>query len=256
MSNNKNKINIINQKFNKFCKTKRAINLVKDINYLDLNTIYERYNINYLKKIKSKSKIREYIRNILKENNIVDYTIIPNKSNIKYNTKLPKSLTKKELQQINKNKIIHFGIADRLHRLEEHKIDRWEKKHRPSFEILRNDLFPREIIKAFLDKKAKKLEDIRNNICNNYINYDIILRRHKTKNDDIIEEKIGTIKDKTGILRKTRCYFTLNYLSKKHNNIKKIYNTIENIKENQKNKFKSEFICLKLMIGNKIYAWV
>ena len=73
----------VNNKFNKFLTKNRSKNLAIDIYRLNMNEIYDKYSLNYLKKYgKSESKIKEFIKNKLKENKIIpDYTGIAPKNN-------------------------------------------------------------------------------------------------------------------------------------------------------------------------------
>jgi hypothetical protein len=252
----------VNSKLNKFLTTNRAKDLAIDIYRLNLNEIYDKYSINYLKKYhKSEEKIKEFIKEKLKENKIVpDYTGISANTQ-KTKVKIPGILTKKELKIINKNKIDAFKMhpAERLHRLEEHKMAKWDKKNpKPSFEQLRSDFFPRTIISAYLDLREKAEFKVRNSINKTYYNYKIIVRRYKEKSDEIVEHCIGTIKDKMGILANRSSFYDI--LVKNSTTTNKKYKSfvqkIIDLRDKFKERYKTNLICLKIMRENKVMLWV
>lgn len=225
----------VNSKLNKFLTTNRAKDLAIDTYRLNLNEIYDKYSMNYLKKYhKSEEKIK---------------------------VKIPGILTKKELKIINKNKIDAFKMhpAERLHRLEEHKMAKWDKKNpKPSFEQLRSDFFPRTIISAYLDLREKAEFKVRNSINRTYYNYKIIVRRYKEKSDEIVEHYIGTIKDKMGILANRSSFYDI--LVKNSTTTNKKYKSfvqkIIDLRDKFKERYKTNLICLKIMRENKVMLWV
>lgn len=252
----------VNNKFNKFLTKNRSKNLAIDIYRLNMNEIYDKYSLNYLKKYgKSEYKIKEFIKNKLEENKIIpDYTGITPKNN-PIKIKIPKILTKKELKTINKNKINPFKMhpAERLHRLEEHKIEKWEKRNpKPSFEQLRYDLFPRTLISGYLDLKEKKQFEIRRKINQTYYQYKILVRRYKEKSDKIVEHYIGTIKDKMGIFTNRPSFYDLLIKSSQTTNKKyKLFiQKLVNLRDKFRKRYDNNLICLKIMRENKVMLWI
>lgn len=259
MSKINNKINRIYKtdtvelKFNKFLATKHANSFVNDIPYLGIDNLLKKYNLQYLYKISiSKALIMAYIR--LKTANIRgirDYTHLPKQ---KYTTTLPKSLTGEEIQKIwSAKENSKLDYAERMNMLEQHKIDRWEKENKPTYEQLRNDLFPRSIIQAFTDKMEKKREQIREYLSKKYpdpIYRPIYVRYYFTP--EIIKEKlIGYVKDARQIINTKPSFYTL----KNVNNL--LWNKLMEYQTRMKRIFNDDFICLKVMTtNNHVGCWV
>lgn len=236
--------------FNKFCKTEKAKQLVIDVERLGMYDLLKKYSIEYLKKIRpnnSPSAIRAFIRHHLKKNNVFrDYTRISNgkfvpRKNINY--KLPWSLTKAEIQSIWKNRNNKLGYAERLHKLEEHKIDKWERKHKPTFEELKQDLFPRTIIQGFLDLRDKKRETIREDLSAIYPPKDCcnVTIRYYTDDGTTINEKIfDHLYDPKKIINLHPSYYTV---QKKDVSIRKMADKLRNKAIHE---YGDDFICLKV----------
>lgn len=249
-------------KFDKFCTTKRAENLVKDINRLGFQDLLKKYGLQYLKKLRpagSYSAIKEFIRTRLFIMGINhDYTHIVNNKFIHrrdINFKLPWNLTKEEIKTIWKNRSTKLGYAERLHMLEEHKIDKWENKHKPTFEELRQDLFPRTLIQGFLDLRDKKREMIREDLsamyppkhsCN-------VTVRYYTDDGTTINEKIfGHLYDPKNIIDSHPSYYTV---QKKSTNIKTL---ADKLRDQAIHMYGDDFICLKVFChkSNNVGMWV
>lgn len=259
MSKINNKINriyktdTIEVKFNKFLATKHVNSFVNDIPYLGIDNLLKKYNLQYLYKISiSKAMIMAYIR--LKTANIRgirDYTHLPKQD---YITTLPKSLTKEEIQKIwDAKENYKLNYAERMNMLEQHKIDRWEKENKPTYEQLRNDLFPRSIIQAFTDKMEKKREQIREYLSKKYpdpIYRPIYVRYYSTPK--IIKEKlIGYVKDARQIINTKPSFYTLKNVNEF------LWNKLIEYQTRMRRIFNDDFICLKVMTtNNHVGCWV
>ena len=245
----------LDKKINNFLATKNGKEVVNNVYHLTLEDLIYKYNLKYLLKIHSnKQAIIDYIRNKIKKipNNITDYTHT-NKGKpykyIKYN-----KLTKKELKKIwNAKSNAKLKYAERMNMLEQHKIDRWEKENKPTYEQLKNDLFPRSIIQAFVDKMEKKREEIRLHLAQKYedpINKPVYVRYYSTP--EIIKEKlIGYVRDVKNTIRKKPSFYTLNKIDGY------LYNQIKFLQMRMKTIFDDDFICLKVMTANNnVGCWV
>lgn len=252
-------LNTIEEKFNKFLATKRANSFVNDIPYLGIDNLLKKYDLQYLYKCNvSKSRVMAYIR--LKTANIRgirDYTHLPKQE---YKTVFHKSLTKEEIKKIwSAKENLKLGYAERMRMLEEHKIDRWEKAHKPTYEQLKNDLFPRSIISAFVDKMEKKREEIRSSLAEKYpdpSNKLVKLRfyQHKGIVESICEKTIGFIRDPLHIIDKRLGYYYMRDSS--DDNIRKVFDQIKNMSIRFRNIYKDNFICLKIMYNNdRVGCW-
>lgn len=249
-------------KFTNFCKTKRAEQLVIDVERLGMYDLLKKYDLWYLKKIRpnnSQSSIRAFIRYQLRKNNIFrDYTRINNgvftpRKDI--NFKLPWNLTKNELGTIWKNRSIKLGYAERLHMLEEHKIDKWERKHKPTFEELKQDLFPRTLIQGFLDLRDKKREMIREDLSAIYPPKDSCIVTVRFYSDDgttMYEKLFGHMYDPNHIVNSRPSFYTV---QRKHKTIK---NIAIKLKEKAISMYGDNFICLKVFChdGKRVGMWI
>lgn len=251
--NPNNKINRIykfddlSKKIDNFLATNNGQYVVNNIHRFTLEDLIYRYNLRYLLKMHSnKQAVLDYIRNKIKNKkkpkNIVDYTGIGNYKYIHY-----PNLTKKELKKIwDAKQNTKLQYAERMNALEQHKIDRWEKENKPTFEQLRNDLFPRSIIQAFIDKMEKKREEIRIQLAQKYedpINKPVYVRYYSTS--EIVKEKlIGYVKDVRDTIRKKPSFYTLEKVDKY------LYDQIKFIQNRMKSIFNDDFICLKVMTAN------
>lgn len=251
--NPNNKINRIykfddlSKKIDNFLATNNGQYVVNNMHRFTLEDLIYRYNLRYLLKMHSnKQAVLDYIRNKIKNKkkpkNIVDYTGIGNYKYIHY-----PNLTKKELKKIwDTKQSTKLQYAERMNALEQHKIDRWEKENKPTFEQLRNDLFPRSIIQAFIDKMEKKREKIRIQLAQKYedpINKPVYVRYYSTP--EIVKEKlIGYVKDVRDTIRKKPSFYTLEKVDKY------LYDQIKFIQNRMKSIFNDDFICLKVMTAN------
>lgn len=174
--------NDIVKKFDKMLATKRGINIVNDIDRRSLNELIERYQCPYMRKFGSRAKdvMRQTVRN---HYNIVDYTMIDKHNrvatkSIRTRTKFedegrlwktvkspqPKNWTGDQKKYQKKS----MGLADYLHRLELHKMAKWDRKHQmPSLEF---DLFPELIVAGWKTKRMLANENIRNMLSIKYCN--------------------------------------------------------------------------------------
>ena len=249
-------------KFDKFCTTERAEYLVRDINRLGMHDLLNKYGLQYLKKLRplgSESAIRQFIRIRLYTQGVNhNYTHINNGKFIPrrdINFKLPWNLTKDEIKAIWKNRRTTLQYAERLHMLEEHKINKWENKHRPTFEELKQDLFPRTLIQGFLDLRDKKREIIREDLsamyppeksCN-------VTVRFYSDNGTVINEKLfGHLYDPKNIMNSHPSFYTV---QKKDKVIK---NASEKLKEQAIRTYGDDFICLKVFCRgtNSVGMWI
>ena len=172
------------KKLDKMLATRRAENLVNDVDRLGLHDLLKKYQIPYMRKFGSDGKIRDIIRGRLKAKyNIVDYTMIDEhnklaKNRAKTRTKLeeehrlfkhvkapqPKNWTGDQSKYQPKKK----GLANYLHLLEEHKMAKWDRNHQmPTLEF---DLFPELIVAGWKTKRMLARENIRNLISIKYCN--------------------------------------------------------------------------------------
>lgn len=261
-------------KFDKFCATQRAESLVIDVDRLGMNDLLKKYDLQYLKKLRpmnSESTIRAFIRMKLYKNGINhDYTHIHNNKFIRrkdINFNLPWNLTKEDLKLIweKKQKPI-LGRADRLHRIQVHKMDKWERKNKPTYKELKEFLFPNMLIKDFYDKRDKKIAEINDDLNRRYVpyNHKIVMIRYYKENqdtyanppyiipsDEIIEEPFNYIHDPNNILEKSVCFYTVKDKYIKSQAIK-LKNSAEFIHNHGK------YICLKVLnkAQNRVTMWI
>ena len=137
--------------------------------------------------------------------------------------------------------------------MEQHKIDRWEKVNKPTFEQLKSDLFPRSIIEAYTDKLMKKREQIRERLTQKFpdpIYRPVYVRYYSTP--EIIKEKlIGYVKDVRQIINDKPSFYTLDRISKP------LHDKLMEFKTRMKNIFGDDLICLKAMtVNNHVGCWV
>lgn len=249
-------------KFDKFCATPRAESLVIDVDRLGINDLLKKYDLQYLKKLRpmnSESTIRAFIRMKLYKNGINhDYTHIHNKHFIRrkdINFKLPWNLTKEDMKLIwDKKNTATLGYADRLHRIQVHKMNKWEKRNKPTYKELKEFLFPNMLIKEFYDKRDKRAAEINEDLCTRYLpqNSNIVTVRYYKDNDTILEEVFGYIKDPNNTLEKRPCFYTVR---KKDEYIWKQANKM---KESAKFVHRDNFICLKAFCKDKyrVAMWI
>lgn len=249
-------------KFNKFCTTEKAEYLVKDVDRLGMHDLLKKYGLQYLRKIRplgSDSTIRQFIRLRLYTQGINrNYTHINNGKFIPrrdINFKLPWNLTKNEIKSIWKDRKITLGYAERLHMLEEHKINKWENKHRPTFEELKQDLFPRTLIQGFLDLRDKKREMIREDLSALYPpikSCNVTVRFYDDDGTTIYEKLFGHLYDPKNIMDTRPCYYTV------QNKDKKIKLLASKMKEKAIQKYGDNLICLKVFCrnSNKVAMWI
>lgn len=162
-------------KLDKMLATRRCKGIVNDIHRLGINDLLKKYQIPYMRKFGGSYDIRRVITNRLKAKyNVVDYTLIDENNkfamqNRARRTKLENEhrlfKTVKSPQPKNwtgdqkKYQIKHKGLADYLHRLELHKMSKWDRKHQmPSLEL---DLFPELIVAGWRTKRMLAQQHIR-----------------------------------------------------------------------------------------------
>lgn len=247
---------VIDEKINNFLATDNGEYVVKNIHHFTLEDLVYKYNLKYLLKIHgNKQSIIDYVRNKIRnqKNNIVDYTNIPNGPGV-VKRKLPAKLTKEEIQKIQNTKISpKMQYAERMNAIEQHKIDRWEKENKPTFEQLKNDLFPRSIIEAYTDKLMKKREQIRERLVQKFpdpIYRPVYVRYYSTP--EIIKEKlIGYIKDVRQIINDKPSFYTLDRISKP------LHDKLMEFRTRMKNILGDDLICLKAMtVNNHVGCWI
>ena len=247
---------VIDEKINNFLATDNGKYVVKNIHRFTLEDLVYKYNLKYLLKIHSnKQSVIDYVRNKIRnqKNNIVDYTNIPNGPGV-VKRKLPTKLTKEEIQKIQDTKISpKMQYAERMNAIEQHKIDRWEKENKPTFEQLKSDLFPRSIIEAYTDKLMKKREQIREQLTQKFpdpIYRPIYVRYYSTP--EIIKEKlIGYVKDVRQIINDKPSFYTLDRISKP------LHDKLMEFRTRMKNMLGDDLICLKAMtVNNHVGCWI
>ncbi len=247
---------IIDEKINNFLATDNGKYVVKNIHRFTLEDLVYKYNLKYLLKIHgNKQSIIDYVRNKIRnqKNNIVDYTNIPNGPGV-VKRKLPAKLTKEEIQKIQDTKISpKMQYAERMNAIEQHKIDRWEKENKPTFEQLKSDLFPRSIIEAYTDKLMKKREQIRKQLVQKFpdpIYRPVYVRYYSTP--EIIKEKlIGYVKDVRQIINDKPSFYTLDRISKP------LHDKLMEFRTRMKNMLGDDLICLKAMtVNNHVGCWI
>lgn len=247
---------VIDEKINNFLATDNGKYVVKNIHRFTLEDLVYKYNLKYLLKIHgNKQSIIDYVRNKIRnqKNNIVDYTNIPNGPGV-VKRKLPAKLTKEEIQKIQNTKISpKMQYAERMNAIEQHKIDRWEKENKPTFEQLKSDLFPRSMIEAYTDKLMKKREQIRERLVQKFpdpIYRPVYVRYYSTP--EIIKEKlIGYIKDVRQIINDKPSFYTLDRISKP------LHDKLMEFRTRMKNILGDDLICLKAMtVNNHVGCWI
>lgn len=272
--NKADKLTKIANKFDKFCATPKAENLVIDVDRLGINDLLKKYNLQYLKGLRpmnSESTIRAFIRMKLYKNGINhDYTHIHNKRFIRrkdINFKLPWNLTKEDTKLIwDKKNTSTLGYADRLHRIQVHKMNKWEKRNKPTYKELKEFLFPNMLIKEFYDKRDKKAAEINEDLNRRYVPYNhkiVMIRYYKEDqdtyanppyiipSDEIIEESFNYIHDPNNILEKSVCFYSVKdkYIKSQAIKLKKSAEFIHG---------ERNFICLKVLnkAQNRVTMWI
>lgn len=249
-------------KFDKFCATQRAKGLVTDVDKLGIYDLLKKYNLQYLKKIRpmnSESTIRAFIRMKLYKNGINhDYTHIHNNKFIRrkdINFSIPWNLTKEDLKLIwDKKKKPTLGYADRLHRIQVHKMDKWERKNKPTYKELKEFLFPNMLIKEFYDKRDRKMDEINDDLNSRYLPQysNIVTVRYYKDSDTIIEEVFGHIKDPNRTLEKRPSFYTVRKKDEY------IWKQAKRLKDSAKFVHQDNFICLKAFCKDKtrVAMWI
>lgn len=172
------------KKFDKLLSTTRGKNIVNDISRRSINEIIDKYQCPYMRKFGSNNKIRTaMVSAIRKHYNIVDYTMIDRHNRVTFEAKRIRTKLENEGKLFkhvkspqpkiwtgdqNKYQKKPMGLADYLHRLELHKMAKWDQKHQmPSLEF---DLFPELIVAGWKTKRMLANENIRNMISIKYCN--------------------------------------------------------------------------------------
>lgn len=247
---------VIDEKINNFLATDNGQYVVKNIHRFTLEDLVYKYNLKYLLKIHgNKQSVIDYVRNKIRnqKNNIIDYTNIPDGPGV-VKRKLPAKLTKEEIQKIQDTKISpKMEYAERMNAIEQHKIDRWEKENKPTFEQLKSDLFPRSMIEAYTDKLMKKREQIRERLVQKFpdpIYRPVYVRYYSTP--EIIKEKlIGYVKDVRQIINDKPSFYTLDRISKP------LHDKLMEFRTRMKNMLGDDLICLKAMtVNNHVGCWI
>ena len=172
------------KKFDKMLSTKRGSNIVNDIDRRSINELIDIYQCPYMRKFGTNNKIRTAMISIIRKHyNIVDYTMIDQHNRIAHKsarirTKLeeehrlfkavkspqPKNWTGDQSKYQKKP----MGLANYLHRLELHKMAKWDRKHKmPSLEF---DLFPELIVAGWKTKRMFANQHIRDMLSIKYCN--------------------------------------------------------------------------------------
>jgi hypothetical protein len=170
------------KKFDKLLSTTRGKNIVNDISRRSVNEIIDKYQCPYMRKFGSNNKIRTaMVSAIRKHYNIVDYTMIDRHNRVTFEAKRIRTKLENEGKLFkhvkspqpkiwtgNQSKYQKkpMGLAAYLHALEEHKMDRWNRRHQmPSLEF---DLFPELIVAGWKTKMLLARENIRNMLSLRY----------------------------------------------------------------------------------------
>lgn len=244
------------KKFEKFIKTKENINFLDEINRHNMETLIKKYNLQYLRKLGTSSRMRDIMRTSIIA--ITDYTGL---SNINQNEQIykkhpqPKVLKKGEIKKIlKKSEFKPKGRAFLMYSYEEHKILKWERKNpAPTEKMLKEDLFPAMLKAAWNTQRHIALENIRDMLAKKYYGvekenpyeYWKLYAMYKTDSNHVYETQpdpyiIGY--PMAGITKDSPSELIIERLSKTY---KKLYNSGGNscIKVKLYNKF-----------GNEIYS--
>lgn len=198
-------------KVKKFIISKKGIRFANRLGKERIEDLEKRFEAPKLSIKDSISKYRIYLqvattaKVLNKPTNIIDYTKLLERKKKNGELKIPRSLTKKELFEINnpivrdingkpiqkttkkgfllwhaktnipiykrKRSSTKMELAEKCHRYELHKISKWDKKHPiPTNKQLSSELFPEIAITAYNTMRNIALENIRTELAKKYCN--------------------------------------------------------------------------------------
>lgn len=159
------------EKIGKFLKTKRGQQFVNHMHRMPLKDLCKRYNAQFMLIYDSNTKNLNIIKSSIQKYNIVQVSEKP-KIHIEAPPRMdyPTRLTKPQMKEMQARlKPKKFGFAALMHAYEEHKMEKFKKKHPgPTERELAEDLFPEELVKGYERVLNIHREYVRNFLCRVY----------------------------------------------------------------------------------------
>ena len=187
------------EKIGKFLKTKRGYKFVSMLHRMPLKDLCELNNAQFMRIYSSDTKNMNIIKASIRKFNI-HFEDPPKIEPIKpQKVKCQIYLKRDQRKEIEaRNKPKKFGFAALMHAYEEHKMQKFVKKHpAPTERELAEDLFPDEIRNAYSNMIDTARYKIRQNLVSAYCKLSII-GRYEIANGKWIEKPITMIKDIDG----------------------------------------------------------
>lgn len=162
------------EKIGTFLKTKRGQIFVKKLHTAPLNDLASRYNVpKFILFFKDNTKNYNMINSAIKQYNVdvrIPLPSPPKEITIKIE-KYKTHLTAKEMKEVNSRRPKKLGFAALMHAYEEHKMEKFMKKHPgPTLKDLKEDLFPGELEAGYKTKLWIHREHVRNMLCKIHAN--------------------------------------------------------------------------------------
>lgn len=187
------------KKLMNFVKTDKGKEFVSKLHTGKLKDIAMRYSCPFVLFFKNDTKNYKLIQKACKDSGIIVETTTIKSNVIDYtHVSIPKQLTKTEIKSIESHRPkSKMGHAERHHRLENHKMDKWDKHHpRPTEEQLKGDLFPSTLYEGWKALRSNHQERIHNQIVMKYYKDYVPIYGRITKIPFGYAEKIiGFVKD-------------------------------------------------------------
>ena len=170
-----NKIELVEktvEKIGKFLKTKRGTSFVSNLHTAPFRELCRRYNVpKFILLFNNDTRNLNLVKAAIKQYNIQ----LSTKAKIvrPEAPKQPKTAIKLTVKEHKAYNIAHsprkMGFAALMHAYEEHKMQKFEKKHpAPTERELKEDLFPEELKRAYNTMMNIHREYVRDMLCNTY----------------------------------------------------------------------------------------
>ena len=158
------------KKIDKFLTTKRGVKFVSMLHRMPLRELCKYHNAQFMLIYDSDTRNLNLIKSSIRKNNIVVPTTHTTAREAPARIKHLTYLTRSQIAKINaQKKPIKMGFAALMHAYEEHKMDKFKRKHPgPTERELKEDLFPDELVAGYNNMLYIHREHVRNMLCEKY----------------------------------------------------------------------------------------
>lgn len=159
------------KKIQKFLTTKKGQTLVSKLHTAPLRELCRRYDCQFMLIYRNDRKVMNCIKSSIQKLSIVPTVQSRTQSTcevkrIKHQIYLSRPQIAEIVARTTPKK---FGFAALMHAYEEHKMDKFKKKHPgPTERDLKEDLFPDELVAGYNNMLAIRREHVRNMLCKKY----------------------------------------------------------------------------------------